>query len=110
MWDGRFVMIAPAVRLSIAALLFAGSALIPSITAAQAQPAWNTPIPAQFQDSWKAFLDMKANARPHQGAMPDWTGVWTRGRGGLNFDPAQKGPPSEGRITASLTPEADAKY
>jgi hypothetical protein len=93
-----------------AALLFAGSAMAPSQAKAQAQPDWNTPIPAQFQESWKAFLAMKAKAKPHEGPAPDWSGIWTRGRGGLNFDPAQPGAPGEGRITASLTPEADAKY
>jgi hypothetical protein len=93
-----------------AALLVAGSALAPSQATAQVQPDWNTPIPAQFQESWKAFLAMKVQAKPHEGPAPDWSGIWTRGRGGLNFDPAQPGPPSEGRITASLTPEADAKY
>jgi hypothetical protein len=103
-------MITPAVRLTITALLFTGSAMLPAVALAQAQPSWNTPIPAQFQDSWKAFLEMKGKAKPHQGPMPDWTGIWTRGRGGLNFDPAQPGSPAEGRITASLTPEADAKY
>jgi hypothetical protein len=102
-------MIAPIIRASLAALLLASSAAAPSLAVAQAQPDWNTPIPAQFQESWKAFLDMKAKAKPHQGAMPDWTGLWSHA-GALTFDPAQPGRPGDGRITASLTPEADAKY
>jgi hypothetical protein len=93
-----------------AAFLFAASAVAPSPAKAQSQPDWNTPIPTQFQESWKAFLAMQAKAKPHEGQTPDWSGIWTRGRGGLNFDPAQPGAPSQGRITASLTPEADAKY
>jgi len=97
------------VRAVAVALLFAGCALAPPAVLAQDQPRWDTPIPAQFQESWKAFLAMKAKAKPPT-PTPDWTGIWTRGKGGLNFDPAQRGAPSEGRITASLTPEADAKY
>lgn len=96
--------------LALAALLLAGAAAAPSVAAAQAQPAWNTPIPAEYQDSWKAFLAMKAKAKPRKGPMPDWSGIWTRGAGGLKFDPDQPGAPADGKITASLTAEADAKY
>ncbi|MGZ3274994.1 MAG: hypothetical protein ACXU82_17210 [Caulobacteraceae bacterium] len=96
--------------LALAALLLATAAAIPSVAAAQVQPAWNTPIPAEFQNSWKAFNAMKAKAKPRKGPMPDWSGIWTRGAGGLKFDPAQPGSPADGKITAVLTPEADAKY
>jgi len=34
--------------------------------------------------------------------LPDWSGIYTRGRGGLNFDPDQ---PPGGPPTADLTPE-----
>ena len=82
--------------------------------AAQSQPAWDTPVPAQFQASYKAFLEMKAKANGGTQktvlTVPDWSGVWTRGPGGLKFDPAQPGSPADGKITAQLTPEADAKY
>jgi hypothetical protein len=94
---------------ALAALILVG-AITPSTAAAQAQPAWNTPIPAEFQDSWKTFLAMKAKAKPHKGPIPDWSGIWTRGPGGLKFDPAQPGSPAEGKITAALTADADAKY
>jgi hypothetical protein len=93
----------------LAAPLLAAAALAPQAAFAQAQPAWNTPVPAQFQDSWKAFLAMKATAKPPK-TYPDWSGIWTRGPGGLKFDPAQPGAPAEGKITAALTPEYDAKY
>ena len=96
--------------LALAAVLLAGVTTVPAIATAQVQPAWNTPVPAQFQDSWKAFQAMKAKAKPHAGAMPDWTGIWTRGPGGLKFDPKQPGSPADGKITAALTPEADAQY
>lgn len=39
-------------------------------------------------------------------ALPDWTGVYTRARGGITFDPAQ---PTGGLPTANLTPEYRAK-
>jgi len=39
--------------------------------------------------------------------LPDWSGVYTRGRGGLNFDPAQ---PPGGMSTAKLTPEFEARF
>jgi hypothetical protein len=94
----------------LTALFLAGTALAPQVAAAQTQPAWDTPVPAEFQDSWKAFLAMKAAAKPASPTPPDWSGIWTRGPGGLKFDPSQPGSPAEGKITASLTPEYDAKY
>lgn len=39
-------------------------------------------------------------------ALPDWTGVYTRARGGITFDPDQ---PPGGRPTARLTPEFEAR-
>lgn len=39
-------------------------------------------------------------------ALPDWTGVYTRARGGITFDPDQ---PPGGLPTAKLTPEYHAK-
>ncbi|MDB5458523.1 MAG: hypothetical protein JWO72_264 [Caulobacteraceae bacterium] len=94
--------------------LLAGTALAPTLAAAQDKPPADTPVPAQFQESYKAFLDMKAKA--HGGAkhtatdVPDWSGIWTRGPGGLKFDPAQPGAPTEGKVTAVLTPPYRAKY
>ncbi len=71
-------------------------------------------MPPQFQESYKVFLDMKAKANGGTvktvETMPDWSGLWTRGPGGLKFDPAQPGSPAEGKITAQLTPEYEAKY
>jgi hypothetical protein len=40
------------------------------------------------------------------GALPDWTGVYTRARGGITFDPDQ---PRDGLPTAKLTPEYSAR-
>src|SRR5215469_1476425 len=81
---GRFVSMSTPIRLSIAALLFAGWAMAPSTAPAQSQPAWDTPVPAQFQESWKAFLAMKAKAKPHEGPAADWSGLWSH-QGALSF-------------------------
>lgn len=99
---------------AFAAALAAGAALAPGLAAAQEQPSAATPVPVQFQESYKVYLDMKAKA--HGGTKhtvadaPDWSGIWTRGPGGLKFDPAQPGQPTDGQITAALTPEYRAKY
>jgi hypothetical protein len=100
----------PRLPAALAALFLAGSVFAPQIASAQSKPAWNTPVPEQFQDSWKAFLAMKAKAKTTKAPLPDWSGIWTRGPGGLKFDPDQPGAPGDGKITASLTPEYDAKY
>lgn len=88
----------------------AGAALAPQVASAQAKPAWNTPVPAEFQESWKAFLAMKAKAAKPPAVLPDWSGIWTGGPGGIKFDPAQPGGPGAGRTTASLTPAYEARY
>ena len=84
------------------------------------RPAANTPIPSYFQESYQAYLKMKADAKggteytkASYGKMPDWSGLWTRDfRGGLKFDSKQtggfNGPP--GPITAELTPRYKAAY
>ena len=53
----------PRLPAALAALFLAGSVFAPQIASAQSKPAWNTPVPEQFQDSWKAFLAMKAKAK-----------------------------------------------
>jgi hypothetical protein len=95
-------------------LVLTGAVMAPATGFAQTEPPANTPVPPQFQDSYRFYLDMKAKA--HGGThhvitdMPDWSGLWTRGPGGLKFDPAQPGAPTDGKITAVLTPEYQAKY
>jgi hypothetical protein len=90
--------------------VLAGAALEPRAASAQAQPAWNTPLPAEFQESWKAFLEMKAKAAKPAAVLPDWSGIWTGGPGGIKFDPAQPGGPGAGKTTASLTPAYETRY
>jgi hypothetical protein len=87
------------------------------------EPGANTPIPKQFQDSYDAYLKMKAAA--HGGArysradyakMQDWSGVWTRSASpggsnpGLKFDPDQPGDLSNGHTTAQLKPKFEEAY
>ena len=64
----------------------------------------------QHGTAWDLYLALKEQAgggRPltHAG-LPDWTGIYTRARGGITFDPDQ--PPGE-LPTARLTPEFQAK-
>ena len=84
--------------------------LKPQAVSAQAKPAWDTPVPAEFQESWKAFLQMKAKAAKPAAPLPDWSGIWTA-LGGIQFDPAQPGGPgSAGKTSASLTPAYEARF
>jgi hypothetical protein len=81
------------------------------------QPGPDTPVAAQYRDSYAAYMQMKEKAhggtgytRADYAKMPDWSGNWTRGGGGLKFDPAQPGALSEGHTTAVLTPKYEAAY
>ena len=94
----------------------------PAPTASAAgRPAADTPIPAYYRDSYRAYLKMKADAhggvayaRATYAGMPDWSGVWTRdGSAGLKFDPAQSGDGFVhplGPTTAKLTPRYQAAF
>ncbi len=81
------------------------------------QPGPDTPVAAEYRDSYAVYLDLKNKAkggttytRADYAKMPDWSGVWTRADGGLKFDPAQPGRLSEGHTTAVLTPKYEAAY
>lgn len=85
------------------------------------RPPPDTTIPSYFQESYKAYLKMKADAhggtvysRAGYEKMPDWSGVWSREpSAGLKFDTRQKsnGPGQPlGPITAELTPRYQAAY
>jgi hypothetical protein len=83
----------------------------PGPTVAQVGPAADTPVPRQFQESYKVYLDMRSNAvAPKE--LPDWSGLWTRktGPAGLVFDSNQPLPISAGHITAELTPQYQAMF
>ena len=58
-----------------------------------AQPGPNTPVPAWAQESYDAYLQMKAKAHGGQrytretyAKMPDWSGVWNNDGGGSAWD------------------------
>ncbi len=81
------------------------------------KPAADTPIPSYYQDSYQAYLKMKAAAkggteyrRATYESMPDWSGIWTRDpREGLKFDPKQTSKGfTPGPTTADLTPRYKA--
>jgi hypothetical protein len=85
------------------------------------KPPTSTPIPSYFQQSYQAYLKMKADAhggshytRASYATMPDWSGVWSRDpAGGLKFDPKQRGngfTEPLGPITAELTPRYQAAF
>ena len=63
----------------------------------------------QYETSWDLYQALKEEAgggeRLAWNTIPDWSGVFTRTRGGLNFDPDQL---PDGLPTAKLTPEANA--
>lgn len=64
----------------------------------------------QHETAWDLYEALKAEARGGTRLaytrLPDWTGVYTRARGGITFDPDQ---PPGGLPTAKLTPEYHAK-
>jgi hypothetical protein len=85
------------------------------------RPAANTPVPSYFQESYQAYLKMKADAKggteytkASYAKMPDWSGLWTRDlSAGLKFDSKQTGNgffAPLGPITAELTPRYKAAY
>lgn len=61
--------------------------------------------------AWDLYVALRDEANGGQTLrsddLPDWSGVYTRGRGGLNFDPDQ---PPGGMPTAKLTPEFEARF
>jgi hypothetical protein len=79
------------------------------------KPPADTPIPSYYQDSYRVYLKMKAEAhggthysRATYARMPDWSGLWQRDpREGVKFDPKQTGSgygQKLGPVTADLTP------
>lgn len=93
--------------------MLCAAAMVPGMAMGQEEPAANTPIPAEFQASYKIFLDMKAKAHggtQHTAAnMPDWSGIWLR-KGKGTFDPNQPGKLEDGKASANLTPKGRAAY
>src|SRR5687768_16010118 len=101
-------------KLVIATLALAGAtALLVSTIDAQ-DPAETRQRLADLGRQHKTAADLyealKAEAyggrRPNPTRLPDWTGIYTRARGGITYDPDQ---PQGGPPTAKLTPEYQAK-
>jgi len=64
----------------------------------------------QHDSAWSLYLALKDKAdggdKPGFDDLPDWGGLWSRSRGGLNFDPDQQWPRAPGHMpTAKFTPE-----
>ena len=84
------------------------------------KPPADTPLPSYYQQSYRAYLKMKADAhggtqytRAKYSQMPDWSGVWSRDPAeGVKFDAKQKGSPfaPDGPVTADLTPRYRAAF
>ena len=77
------------------------------------QPSPNTPVAPQYQESYQAWLKMKAAAkggtvytRETYAKMPDWSGVWTRA-GGFNWNAgAWNGPMAALPMAGAISTEA----
>src|SRR5688572_9771005 len=101
-------------KLAIATLaLAAGTALLVSTIDAQ-DPGETRERMAELGRQHKTAADLyealKADADGGQrlapARLPDWTGVYTRARGGITYDPDQ---PQGGPPTAKLTPDFQAR-
>ena len=101
-------------KLAIATLaLVAGTALLVSTIDAQ-DPGETRERMAELGRLHKTAADLyealKADANGGQrlapARLPDWTGVYTRARGGITYDPDQ---PQGGPPTAKLTPDFQAR-
>jgi hypothetical protein len=98
----------------LVAALLAGAALAPAAASAQAvvkaDGSYEYPK-AQYKNAIEHYEALKraanGGAKKTGATLPDWSGVWTRGGGGLRFDPAQ---PPQGPVTAKLTPQYQALY
>jgi hypothetical protein len=94
-------------------VLAAGTALL--VNTLRAEDAADTrqrmiDLGKQHKTAGELYLALKENAHGGQrlraGSVPDWSGLYTRARGGITYDPEQ---PPDGLPTAKLTPEYQAK-
>jgi hypothetical protein len=100
------------IAVASAALIAAAAVLLISVRAEDPvrDKARMTELGRQHKTAWDLYQSLKKEARGGQrlawSALPDWTGVYTRARGGITYDPDQApgAPP-----TARLTPEYRAK-
>ena len=97
----------------VTTLLIVGTALL--VNTVRADDAARTrermiDLGKQHKTAESLYLALKEQAhggrRLTASTVPDWSGVYTRARGGITFDPDQ---PRGGPPTATLTPEFQAK-
>jgi hypothetical protein len=93
--------------------LAVGAALLFSAVRAQDPAAVKERMMAlgrEHKTAWELYEALRQRAsggtRLSWSGLPDWTGVYTRARGGITYDPDQ---PPGGLPTARLTPEFHAK-
>jgi hypothetical protein len=91
-------------------LLVGGTALLVSQIDTQDPKQRLADLGRQHTTAWDLYQALKADAdggqRLNASRVPDWTGVYTRARGGITYDPDQ---PPGALPTARLTPEFQAK-
>jgi hypothetical protein len=101
--------------LSVVATLALGAATVLLVSTIDAQDPGETrqrmaDLGRQHGTAAGLYAALKAEAdggrRLSAARLPDWTGVYTRARGGITYDPDQ---PQGGPPTAKLTPEYQAK-
>ena len=95
-----------------AALVGAVVLLVSSINAQDADDSRErmAALGRQHRTAWDLYQALKREAgggrRLKMTNLPDWTGVYTRARGGITYDPDQ---PQGGMPTARLTPEFEQR-
>ena len=95
-----------------AALVGAVVLLVSSINAQDAHDSRErmAALGRQHRTAWDLYQALKREAdggrRLKMTNLPDWTGVYTRARGGITYDPDQ---PQGGMPTARLTPEFEQR-
>lgn len=105
-------MIARSIRSLLAAALLCGIAASPAFSQIRERTREELiDLGRGHAAAWALYQTLLAEAgggRPlASSTLPDWSGIYTRGEGGLNFDPTQ---PPGGLAPARLTPEYEARY
>lgn len=97
-------------------LLISSVLVLTAAAVATAQPADDsleamTAFGRQYDSAWQLYEALKDEADGGQQLawenLPDWSGIYTRGRGGLNFDPDK---PEDVLTRAPLNPEYRGRH
>jgi hypothetical protein len=96
----------PALALPIALVLLVGCGGVQRTDGAPATRDQLVELGRQHETAWDLYEALRAQAnggrRLDPANVPDWSGVYTRARGGITYDPDQ---PPDAPPTARLTPE-----